>query len=124
MEFKSLIEKYSKNYTFYSKEEGELDGPNWNEGKPTEHVINCAIFPLTSQDVQRYEGLSYTTQDIKIYITPPITDVDEEEVTLNEGDKAEYKGNTYVLDNVDDRTEHSDFIEWIAVRSQGRDDDD
>ena len=124
MEFKSLIEEYSKNYTFYSKEEGELDGPNWNEGEPTEHIINCAIFPLTSKDVQRYEGLSYTTQDIKIYLISPITDVEDEAVTLNEGDKVEYKGNTYVLDNVDDRTEHSDFIEWIAVRSQGRDDDD
>ena len=124
MEFKSLIEEYSKNYTFYSKSEGEWDGPNWVEGEEVEYIINCAIFSLTSEDIQRYEGLSYTTKDIKIYIVPPIMDVEEETVVLKEDDTVEFQGNTYVLDNDDDRTEHSDFIEWIAVRNQGSDDDD
>ncbi len=127
MGFTSLIAEYSKNYTFYSKSEGEWDGPNWVEGEKVEYIINCAIFSLTSEDIQRYEGLSYTTKDIKIYVVPPIIGVaedTEEEVTLQENDKVEYQGDTYVLDNVEDRTEHSDFIEWIAVRDQGSDDDD
>ena len=132
MKFQRLIENHSKKYNITHKQEGHWDGPNWVEGEKVEYEITAAIFPLTAEEVDRYEGLGYTTQDIKIFIPAPGGEVEaynlkEEEyehITLREDDEITYQGNDYVLDSLNDRTTHADFVKWIAVRAQGRDDDD
>jgi len=123
MKFAGLINKHSQTYSLFVKDEGHWDGPTWVEGDEVEYEISAAIFPITAEEVERYEGLGYTTKDIKIFIPAPVTgyDTEEEETTevdLAEDDELKYMGNRYVLDSLMDRTTHSDFVKWIAVRRQ------
>ncbi len=123
MKFERLIKKYSKKYTIKHKTDGHWDGPNWVEGSKVSYEVDAAIFPISAEEVQRYEGLGYTTQDIKAFISAPIealnlqTDT-VETITLKKDDEITYLGDKYVFDTVNDRTTHSDFVKWIAVREQ------
>lgn len=123
MKFQRLIEKYSSEYIVTHQSEGYMDGPNYVEGSNTQYQINAAIFPMTAEDVERYEGLGYTTQDIKIYIPAPIEALNlntdsYETIELKEDDSIKYQNNDYILDRINDRTTHADFVKWIAVRDQ------
>lgn len=94
-----------------------MDGPTWVEGDEVEYEISAAIFPINAEEVERYEGLGYTTKDIKVFIPAPV------EAELTENDELEYMDNRYVLDGLQDRTTHSDFVKWMAVRKQDSGDD-
>ncbi|MTI62175.1 MAG: hypothetical protein FH762_19690 [Firmicutes bacterium] len=123
MKFERLIKKYSRTYTVKHKTEGHWDGPNWIEGSEVNYQIDAAIFPISAEQVQRYEGLGYTTQDIKVFITVPIEalNLETEEIEvieLKKDDEISYLDNKYVFDTVNDRTTHADFVKWIAVRKQ------
>lgn len=123
LEFERIIKKHSKTYNITHEEEGHFDGPNWVPGNKTDYQIEAAIFPLNAEGIQRYEGLGYTTKDIKIFI-PELTqaynvkDEIHEEINFRKNDEIEYSGDLYVLDSIQDRTTHSDFVKWIAVRKQ------
>lgn len=123
MKFANLIQKHSDTYKLLHKSEGNWDGPDYIEGEESEYEIEAAIFPVTDEEVEHYEGLGYTTKDIKIFVPVPVTAYnleteEEEEIELQEDDEITYKGNQYVLDSVNDRTTHADFVKWIAVRKQ------
>lgn len=108
LKFERLIKKHSKDYIFTTTGEGYFGGPTWVEGEETDITVNCAIFPFTEKKVARYDGLNYTTKDIKIFI--PVS----EAVNLAENDSLEYQGEEYELDRKMDRTTHSDFVKWFA----------
>lgn len=115
MKFERLIKKHSKTYTFTTNSEGSFNGPNWTEGEPNELDITCAIFPFSTKDVVKYDGLGYTTKDIKIFI--PASEIS---VELQEGDGLTYKSDKYELDKEMSRTTHSDFIKWFAKRVENQ----
>lgn len=112
--FERLIRKYSDTYTFTTLGEGYFDGPTWVDGTPTDIEITCAIFPFTVKDVEQYEGLNYTTKDIKIFI--PHTEYTQ----LNEDDTLIFDGDNYSLDREMDRKTHSDFVKWFAKRVENQ----
>ena len=114
LNFERLIRKYSDVYTFTTTGEGYFDGPTWVEGSETDVDVNCSIFPVTTKDVVKYEGLGYTTKDIKIFI--PLS----EGTDLAESDSLIYKDDKYELDREMDRTTHSDFIKWFAKRVENQ----
>lgn len=135
MKFKKLIQKYSNSYTFKVLQEGSFNGPNWEEGNNNEYEITCAVFPMSSEDVARYDGLGYTTKDIKVFVPAHIL-IDEntneekvvvdaynkateteEEIVLDNNTKMIYKNNNFELDKIMDRTTQADFIKWFAKRS-------
>ena len=112
--FERLIKKNSSTYTFTTIDEGHFEGPNWVEGNPIQVDVDCAIFPFSTKDVVRYDGLGYTTKDIKIFIP------ESEDIGFKKEDSVVYKGITYELDRPDDRTTHSDFIKWFAKRVENQ----
>jgi hypothetical protein len=114
MKFERLIRKHSNVYTFNTTGVGYFVGPTWVEGSETEIDIDCSIFPFSTKDVVEYEGLGYTTKDIKIFI--PVT----EETDLSREDTLIYKGDKYQLDREMDRTTHSDFVKWFAKRVENQ----
>ena len=123
MKFERLIKKRSKKYNIQHKKDGYWDGPNWIEGEKVPYEIDATIFPVTAKEVQRYEGLGYTTQDIKIFIVVPIKAYNlqteqYETIELKEDDSIVYQGDNYIFDDNNDRTTNADFVKWIAVRDQ------
>lgn len=110
MKFERLIRKHSSIYTFTTTEEGHFDGPNWVEGGTTQIDVDCSIFPFSTKDIARYEGLGYTTKDIKVFIPA------SEGTDWTTEDTLVYKDDKYQLDREMDRTTHSDFIKWFAKR--------
>lgn len=112
--FERLIKKHSSTYTFTTMGEGYFDGPSWVEGSETQVDVDCAIFPFSTKDVARYDGLGYTTKDIKIFLP------ESEDIGFKKEDSLVYKGETYELDRPDDRTTHSDFIKWFAKRVENQ----
>lgn len=115
VKFERLIRKYADQYTALIKQEGHFDGGDWVDGSTNEVTINAAVFPVTAEDVRNYEGLGYTTKDIKIFVP-------EDEQQLNRDDTFKYSGNKYRIDTIADRRIHSDFVKYIAVREQEGDD--
>lgn len=128
MKFKSLISKYSKEYKVTHITEGQLVKGEWEDGGKIDYEIEAAIFPISAKEVNRYEGLGYTTQDIKIFIPSIDGEVDafnldteeNERVELSENDIINYMSNSYAFDSVNNRTTHSDFIKWIAKRVENQ----
>lgn len=114
MKFERLIRKHSSIYTFTTTGEGYFDGPTWVEGAETQIDVDCSIFPFSTKDVVKYEGLGYTTKDVKIFIPA------SEGVELTTEDTLIYKGDKYQLDREMDRTTHSDFIKWFAKRVENQ----
>lgn len=124
MKFKRLIKKHSKTYQINHKTGGHWDGPNWVKGLKTNYEVDAAIFLVTAEEVQRYEGLGYTKQGIKIFVLTPVEAFNldtqaEEIIELKKNDEITYLGNDYIFNSVNDRTTHADFSKWIAVRKQG-----
>lgn len=117
LKFEKLIKKYSSIYTFTIISEGYKDGPDWIEGEETDYDIKCAIFPFSTKDLVTYEGLGYTTKDIKIFI--PVSEIPPTE-KLEKNDSLIYQGAKYELDREMDRTTHSDFIKWFAKRVENQ----
>lgn len=132
MKFERLISKYSKEYEVTHITEGELIDGVWHDGEKIKYQVNAAIFPVRAEEVKRYEGLGYTTKDIKIFIPSVDGEVDAlnlkteeyEMIEIEENDRIKYMGDIYVFDSVNNRTTHSDFIKWIAKRDQAGDSND
>lgn len=114
MNFEGLIRKYSQTYTITTTEEGYFDGPTWVDGGEVVSNIECAIFPISAEEVENYEGLGYDTQDIQIFI--PVSELETTEI--NKADTIEYQGYTYIFDSVTKRDINSDFHKWFAKRKE------
>jgi len=123
LEFARLIERYAQTITLHHHGDGYWDGPEWVPGEVTEYEWVVAVLPITARDVQRYEGLGYTTQDIKIYAAAPLEmlDVEEdvtEEVAPEIGDEVVVGDRSYIIDSITDRTAHSDVVLFFCKHDQ------
>jgi len=69
-----VIRRYSKTYTLEEPGEGaysEEDGM-WEEGEATEREIECALLPLTTDDLKYDEAGMYTLDDRRAYALEPL----------------------------------------------------
>lgn len=120
---KHLINNYSHTYTITHKNEGYWDGPNWIEGQKVDYEIDAAIFNITAEEIEEYEGLNYTTQDIKILIPKPIIALNlntqnKEQIEIKEDDSIQYLNDKYIFDDINDQSVHADYVRWVAVLDQ------
>lgn len=119
--FSRLIKRHSQATKVIKEVEGYKDGPNWIPGKKIEYIADLAVFNLTSNDLKNYDGGKYSKQDIKVYAPDKLVaknqDTQKEEVIeLEEEDIVEANNNKHKIDEVDNRTRHADFIEYVAKK--------
>jgi len=114
------------------RNEYEREGAGWNSILKVEYEVKVAPYYLRPEDLRYYDGVSYTTQDLKIYspkdleayvkaISGENSEVDMEEgervdFSFKIGDMVEYGAESYKVDREHKRTIHSDFTIHIAVK--------
>ncbi|TDX48277.1 hypothetical protein [Orenia marismortui] len=121
MEFSDLIKENSVPIELIKESEGYQDGPRWVDGQTTHYLLEAAVFHLTTEDIKQYDGGSYTTKDIKLYIIEDFTAVNketgqEEEVSIEKEEEIIFRGDHYSLEEFQDQTINSDFYEFVAKR--------
>ena len=99
MNLYSLIHRYSVNFEFIPKADGEYIGGEYIEKQGTPIPMRGAIVAIPSKKIYQSGGY-LTAKDLRLFTDSPIA----------EG-KVNYKGSTY---NVE---EHSDYSEFAGVHS-------
>lgn len=119
MKFARLIRKHSRPITILRDETGSFHGPRWVPGAFVKYEVSAAPFFLTPEDLRHYEGLNYTTQDLKLFVVEDLTAT--KKVTgktvsfeLQEGDLVLFRDKRYKIDTAKDSTVHADFYTYIA----------
>lgn len=121
-----LINKYSSVELEITREtEGTIENGQYVPGDEVTFNIQLPAFYLSEKDVEYYEGLNYTTQDLKIY-THNYLSVDSEEKEDGEpkdvfeglkiDDEINFDGQTFVVDTIRNRSNMSDFFIVVAKR--------
>lgn len=125
MKFAGTIKRYAKKRKLIKKSAEDVkDSGEIESGGTTKYEITAAITQFSAKEISRGGAeLGYTTQDIKVFVAAPVEAEnleagETEQIELQEGDIIVYKDRRYYLDNENDRTEHADFIKWIAVLDQ------
>ena len=118
MNKKGLIDRYSKELTLIREGDGYWDGPNYIEGEKVECEIEVAPFYLSPEDLERYEGGSYTAQDLKVYQD------EDSEPQIEMEDEIKYQDKTFVADQLENKQAHSDFTIWICSKKTIEGDND
>jgi len=67
MSFSRVLRKYERTYNVTRYPDKELVDGRVVENTPTENSVSLIVFPLRPEQLQAYEGGTYTTQDRKIY---------------------------------------------------------
>lgn len=121
MDFRTLIDRYSNEYTLIKDEGGQIVNGKYEEGTPTEYLVDLAIFPLEAEEAQMYEADKYSTEDIVIYthVTPEAYDVNSEQyisITIENDDIVSFKGSHYKLDQIKNYDIHGKFLRCIAKK--------
>jgi len=130
-----LISKYSLIELIVKRNlEGYWDGPEWAEGDEVTFNLNLPAFYLDEKDMEYYEGLNYTTQDLKIYSHDYLNVESEEEDEDNEpkaifekfkiNDEVIFDDKSFIVDSIRNRSSMSDFYIIVAVTNQESDNDD
>lgn len=95
-------------------------GPRWVPGESKEYIVNAAPFYMTPEDLRYYEGLNYTTQDLKLFAVKDLMATDKEtgetdiEFEIMIDDIVLFGGKKYKVDNAQDYTTHADFKVYVA----------
>lgn len=100
--FERLIRKYGVENAVI---EGVAIGGSWVDGEwvegaaPTTETLECAIVPMSTQQVYESNG-AYTTSDRTMYT--------QRQMQLK--DKITYRGISYSVEEITDYTEYADFF--------------
>lgn len=121
MGIKDLIHKYRKPVDLTREKEGNFDRQKYVEGQEVNYEIKVAVFNMTPEEVNQYEGGKYTTQDVVIYAPEEVRAKDKDtgdysDITLKEDDVITWEGNDYKIDSDDPNLAHSDFCRYIATK--------
>ena len=120
MRFSDLIEKYSKEVELIVEKEGHYEGPRWVDGETTKYTGRLAIFYMTPEDIEYYEGGNYTKQDIKAYAPEylEVKNVDTQEkttITLDTEDKIVFRNDTFEIQEHQPKI-HVDYHVYVAKK--------
>lgn len=109
--FNRLIDKYSVNFTFVSRGDGEYVGGQWVKGNEIKKTCKGAIVPLSDQKIYQSGG-TYTSRDRQLYTKTKLFDA------LNES-KVVYKNNLYSIESEVDYDDYADVyvytLKWVSV---------
>jgi len=93
------------------------------EGTPETYTISVAVFPMTSEMIQDYEGGNYTTQDKKVYVRENLEASDGTAVQVENNDVLTIDDDVLTTDDDDYEirentpwTDHSDFKTFVAKK--------
>lgn len=104
-EFADFVEEFKVEFTIYEHDEGHYsDNGKWVEGEVTPVTVQGIILPLSDDDLRYVPNGTYTEADRKIYTTRP----------LKAGQKMEYGGRNYTIQNFKDYSAYADVFIYIA----------
>jgi hypothetical protein len=104
-EFADFVNEFKVSFTAYVESEGHWnDAGDWVEGGETPVSMVGILLPLTENDLQYAENGTYSVKDKKIYTT--------EQLEL--GQKVEYKGSSYTVQNFKDYSDYADVYIYFA----------
>lgn len=90
---------------------GEWVGGRWVPGETPEPITETAtILPLTSYDLQYYEGGKYTTEDVKVIV--------EGRIDLPVETTFEHKGSTYSIGEERDYDAVANLRRYVGKKMQ------
>lgn len=109
-QFADFVSEFYVPFIAFIPSEGHYDDyGEWIEGGETPVQTGGIVLPLSEDDLRYAEGGTYTTKDKKLYVTIPFT----------EGQKIEYKGDKYTIQNFKDYSEYSDiYIYYMRMREK------
>ncbi|NMB25459.1 MAG: hypothetical protein GX986_08010 [Firmicutes bacterium] len=113
MDFSRLIAKWGEEVAFTPPgEDGYYDDSGWwVPGDPLAGMVKtAAIFPLSAKELQFYEGGTYTTADVKVYIS------DDEPIPI--GTAFTYRGYGYEIREQRDYIPHAGVCIHVAKKMQ------
>lgn len=101
-----------RQYTFQPPADpsaGRWEGGRWVPADPPDPITATAtILPMTSYDLQYYEGGTYTTEDVKVIVPA--------RVDLPLQTRFEYNGATFEIREARDYEEIADLRRYVAKR--------
>jgi hypothetical protein len=104
-EFADFVDEFKVNFTAYQTTEGHWnDSGDWVEGGETQIPMVGIMLPLTQNDLRYAENGTFSVKDKKIYTT--------EELLL--GQKVEYEGDVYTIQNFKDYSAYADVYIYYA----------
>lgn len=117
LKFSHVLRKYEKTYTVKRQVEGEMVGGRYEEGTPITFDIKLIIFPIQPEQLQDYEGGTYTTQDRKVYARiDQDNQLKHNDVILSSGN------NGYEMRESTPWENFADFGTWLAKKVVVKDD--
>jgi hypothetical protein len=104
-EFADFVEEFKVPFTAYVTTEGYWeDSGDWIPGREEPIAMVGIMLPLTQNDLKYAENGTYSVKDKKIYTTE----------TLSIGQKVEYKGDKYTIQNFKDYSDYADVFIYFA----------
>lgn len=109
-QFADFVAEFYVPFTYFAQSDGYYnDDGDWVEGGETPEQSGGIVLPLSEDDMNYSEAGTYSTKDKKVYTTSP----------FEEGQKIEYKGNKYTIQNFKDYSEYSDvYIYYMRWREK------
>lgn len=113
-EFADFVEEFKVPFIAYEKREGYwADNADWVPvGQLVPINLIGIVLPLTEDDLQYSESGSHSVKDRKVYTTHK----------LEMGQRIQYKGITYTIQNFKDYSDYADvniyFARWAGNESQ------
>ena len=110
-QFSSIIRKYSQPISLKEKSNGTLVNGEYIAGTTTNHEVKVAVFYMSPEQVSLYDGGTYTTQDLVIYASENIRDLDTDVlINITKDDLIEYNGDNFKIMDKLSRFNRSDFV--------------
>lgn len=109
-QFADFVDEFYVPFIRYVSLEGHYnDEGDWVPTVEVPEESGGIVLPLTEDDLQYSEAGTYSTKDKKLYVTSP----------FKEGQKIEYKGDKYTIQNFKDYSEYSDiYIYYMRWREK------
>ncbi|MED4715435.1 hypothetical protein [Bacillus badius] len=107
MIFSPMVIENGMPFTAFQKpidEEGHYENGDWIEPQPIPVPAFGVILPFSDDDLRYSEAGTYSTKDRKLYTIEP----------LKEGQKIEYKGIPYTVQQFKDYTDYADVFIYVA----------
>lgn len=113
-EFADFVEEFQVPFVACEESEGRwADNGDWIPGSKVSVNMVGIILPLSEDDLRYAEAGTYSEKDRKIYTTQP----------LKIGQKIEYKGIPYTIQNFKDYSDYADvfiyYARWASNESAG-----
>ncbi|MGY4689343.1 hypothetical protein [Salibacterium sp. K-3] len=95
-------------FTLHEEVKGHYDTEigKWVDGSVTSVQVRGVIIPLSNRELQYYEAGTYNSEDMKVYSKKDMTN----------GNKIEYNGDTYELQQKKFNRSFADFATYVAKK--------